>query len=193
MIVCVVKETFLRLLSFLWHQTTRVFPCKTDEKGKSSVSFLKSQIFYSIRAANDIFSDSHVFLRFFGGVLLLLLLVVLPLISSFLFQARIISFFHFERHTKDKQSYVASHYHPHSPKGPPSDLLFLEMITSNAEISRREKKNFKHWYKFLWWFTDRNHVMWVEIKENIDFFFALHRHTALVVVVVDDRRECEVF
>lgn len=67
----------------------------------------------------------------------------------------------------------------------------------NDNIKRRDlstrKKNFKHWYKFLWWFTDRNHVMWVEIKENIDFFFALHRHTALVVVVVDDRRECEVF
>lgn len=117
-------------------------PCKTSEKEKSSVSFLKSQIFYSIRAANDIFPDSHVFLRFFGCVLLLLLLlllVVLPLISSFLFQTRIIPFFHFEG-TKDKQSYVASHHPPHRPTIG-SSLLFLEMmITSNAEISRRAEK-----------------------------------------------------
>lgn len=135
MIVCVVEETFLRLLSFLWHQTTRVFPCKTSEKEKSSVSFLKSQIFYSIRAANDIFPDSHVFLRFFGGVLLLLLLLllVLPLISSFLFQARIIPFFHFEG-TKDKQSYVASHHPPHRPTIG-SSLLFFG---NDDNIKRRD-------------------------------------------------------
>lgn len=77
-------------------------------------SFLKSQIFYSIRAVNDIFSDSLVVLRFCPLLCFILRLdcrvfcLLFPLISSFLFQARIIPFFHFERHTKHKRQTKAS-------------------------------------------------------------------------------------
>ena len=114
-----------------------------------------------------------------------------PLISSFLFQARIISFFHFERHTKDKQSFAsAAAVLLHSL------LLFFTVITSNAGNLPKERKkmklrqkNFKHWYKFLWWFTDRKScdVGGKSRRLLIFFLFALHRYT------LDDRRESKVF
>lgn len=92
-------KTLCGCFSFLRHQKQELSlkPNSVEREMKKFGSFLKSQIFYSIRAVNDIFCDSPCGFVVRRSVLF-------PLISSFLFWARIIPFFHIERHTKDKQN-----------------------------------------------------------------------------------------
>lgn len=129
---------------------------------KEFCSFLKSQIFYSIRAANEISSDSSC--RPCGCVRLLF-----PLISSFLFQARIISFFHTAKRHRRQTKFVA----PKPPTTTTSNAgtSFARKSRKREEEVEAEEKNFKHWYKFLWWFTDTK-IMWCG-GGNIDFLASL--------------------